>query len=118
MTAIAGQPDAEVLLVKEGGTFSERNSQHPSEAVRIDDMITEVNGIAVDEVYEIAIRELHKASRLRLTLLRDVMDSGGEDDQHSASPRQVSPRRATSAVEIVRIAQRLRAKLITEPREV
>ena len=95
-TAIAGQPDAEVLLVKEGGTFSEWNSQHPSEAVRIDDMITEVNGIAVVEVYEIAIRELHKASRLR----------------------QVSPRRATSAVEIVRIAQRLRAKLITEPREV
>ena len=45
--------------MKEGGTFSEWNSQHPSEAVRIDDMITEVNGIAVVEVYEIAIRELH-----------------------------------------------------------
>ena len=28
-------------------------------------MVTEVNGIAVDEVYEIAIREPHKASRLR-----------------------------------------------------
>ena len=43
--------------MKEGGTFSEWNSQHPSEA--------EVNGIAVDEVYEIAIRELHKAIMLR-----------------------------------------------------
>lgn len=140
-----------VLLVKQGGTFAEWNSKQTSEVVQPGDQITEVNGIPVDEVYELAIRELQTASSLRLTFVRDLTQSTGGDVEQSASPRQGSPsaepglstksttdrvsvghcsaarppamtgskdgRRVAGAVQIVRIAQRLREKLASERQE-